>query len=66
MDMEHKEINSLKKDIKKELKLMYDANMEASGLDIPERDDSEMSSLVIKAMEEAFKELKSEITENTN
>ncbi len=66
MDMEHKEINSLKKDIKKELKLMYNANMEASGLDIPERDDSEMSSLVIKAMEEAFKELKSEITENTN
>jgi len=66
MDMEHKEINSLKKDIKKELKLMYDANMEASGLDIPERDDSEMSALVIKAMEEAFKELKSEITENTN
>ncbi len=66
MDMEHKEINSLKKDIKKELKLMYNANMEASGLDIPERDDSEMSLLVIKAMEEAFKELKSEITENTN
>ncbi len=66
MDMEHKEINSLKKDIKKELKLMYDANMEASGLDIPERDDSEMSELVIKAMEEAFKELKSEIVGNTN
>ncbi len=61
MDMEHKEINALKKDIKKELKLMYDANMEASGLDIPERDDSEMSGLILQAMQEAFEELKSEL-----
>ncbi len=61
MDMEHKEINSLKSDIKKELKLMYDANMEASGLDIPERDDNEMSGLVLQAMQDAFEELKSEL-----
>lgn len=61
MDMEHKEINSLKDEIKKELKLIYNANMEASGLDIPERDDKEMSKLVLEAMQNALNELKKEV-----
>ncbi len=65
MDMEHKEINSLKSYIKKELRLIYDTNMEASGLDIPERDDNEMSDLILQAMQEVFEELKSELKKDT-
>jgi hypothetical protein len=61
MDMEHKEINALKDEIKKELKLIYNANMEASGWDIPERDDKEMSKLILEAMQDALDELKSEL-----
>jgi hypothetical protein len=61
MDMEHKEIDSLKNEIKKELKLIYNANMEASGLDIPERNDDEMSKLILEAMQKALDELKKEV-----
>ena len=61
MDMEHKEIESLKNEIKKELKLIYKANMEASGWDIPERDDEEMSKLILEAMQNALNELKKEV-----
>jgi len=61
MDMEHKEIEALKNEIKKELKLIYEANMEASGWDIPERNDEEMSKLVLKTMQNALDELKTEV-----
>ncbi len=61
MDMEHKEIDALKNEIKKELKLIYEANMKVSGWDIPERDDKEMSKLVLKTMQNALDELKKEI-----
>ncbi len=61
MDMEHKEIEALKNEIKKELKLIYEANMKVSGWDIPERDDKEMSKLVLKTMQNALDELKREI-----
>ncbi len=61
MDMEHKEIKALQNEIKKELKLIYKANMEASGWDIPERDDKEMSKLVLEAMQNALNELKEEV-----
>ena len=61
MDMEHKEINALKDEIKKELKLIYSANMEASGWDIPEIDDKEMSKLILDTMQNALDELKKEL-----
>ncbi len=61
MDMEHKEIESLKNEIKKELKLIYEANMKASGWDIPERDDKEMSKLILETMQNALNELKKEV-----
>jgi len=61
MDMEHKEIEALKNEIKKELKLIYEANMEASGWDIPERDDNKMSILILEAMQKALDELKKEV-----
>ena len=35
--------------------------MEASGWDIPERDDKEMSKLVLEAMQNALNELKEEV-----
>ncbi len=60
MDMEHKEIKSLKNEIKKELKFIYNTNMKASGWDIPERDDKEMSKLILETMQSALDELKSE------
>ncbi len=61
MDMEHKEINALKNEIKAELKLIYNANMKASGWDIPERDDKEMSNLILQTMQKALDELKEEL-----
>ncbi len=61
MDMEHKEIEALKGEIKKELELIYKANMKASGWDIPERDDSEMSKLILETMQKALDELKKEV-----
>ncbi len=61
MDMEHKEIEALKNEIKKELKLIYNVNMKATGWDIPERDDSETSELILKTMQKALDELKQEV-----
>ncbi len=60
MDMEHKEIEALKNEIKKELRFIYKANMKASGWDIPERDDKEMSKLILETMQSALDELKNE------
>ena len=61
MDMEHKEIEALKNEIKNELRLIYKANMKASGWDIPERDDEEMSKLILETMQNALNELKKEV-----
>jgi len=61
MDMEHKEVEALKNEIKKELELIYKANMKVTGWDIPERDDKETAKLILETMQKALDELKQEV-----
>ncbi|WP_456323559.1 hypothetical protein [Hydrogenimonas sp.] len=61
MDAEHKEFQKMKKEIEKEIELLFKANMKIFDWDIPENDDRESARLIITAMEEAIDRLKQEV-----
>lgn len=61
MDAVQKELESRKKEIKKELRLLFNANNRITEWDVPETDEKEAAQLLLKIMQEALDELKEEI-----
>jgi len=62
MTPQAQEIEKMKPEIKKEVRLAFKANMKIFDWDIPENDDRKSAELIIAAMQEAIDELKSDIT----
>ena len=60
MTPEEKEIQKLKGEIKKELALIFKANMKIFNWDIPETDDQKAAQLILSAMQEALDEIRQE------
>ena len=61
MTPQEQEINKMKDEIKKEVRLAFKANMKIFDWDIPENDDRKSAELIIAVMQEAMDELKQEI-----
>jgi hypothetical protein len=61
MDAVQKELASRKNEIKKELRLLFNANNHITEWDVPETDEKEAAELLLKVMQEAMDELKEEI-----
>ena len=61
MDAQHKEYEKMKKEIEKEVELLFKANMKIFDWDIPENDDRESARLIITAIEEAVDKLKRDV-----
>ena len=61
MTPQEQEINKMHDEIKKEVRLAFEANMKIFDWDIPENDDRKSAELIIAAMQEAMDELKQEI-----
>ena len=62
MDALQKELNSRKAEIRKELELLFKANMTITDWDVPEVDDNEVAKQLIIIMEEALNDIKADIT----
>ena len=63
MDVEKKELLSRKEEIKKELKLLFKANMKITDWDIPEADDNESAKILAEILQEGLDEIKEDIKE---
>ena len=61
MTPQEQEIEKMKPEIKKEVRLAFKANMKIFDWDIPENDDRKSAEFIIAAMQEAMDELKQEI-----
>ena len=61
MDPVRKEIESRRKEIAAELKLLFKANMKITDWDVPEADDREAAELVLQVMQEELEKLKEEV-----
>jgi len=61
MTPQEQEINKMRDEIKKEVRLAFKANMKIFDWDIPENDDRKSAELIIAVMQEALDELKQEI-----
>jgi hypothetical protein len=63
MTPQEQEIEKMRSSIKKELRLIFKANMKIFDWDIPENDDRQSAELIVQTMQEALDEVKQEITE---
>lgn len=61
MTPQEQEIDKMKSEIKKEVRLAFKANMKIFDWDIPENNDKKSAELIIAVMQEAMDELKQEI-----
>ena len=61
MDPVRKEIESRRKEIAAELKLLFKANMKITDWDVPEADDREAAELVLQVMQEELDKLKEDV-----
>ena len=61
MTPQEQEIDKMKSEIKKEVRLAFKANMKIFDWDIPENDDRKSAELIITVMQESIDELKQEI-----
>ncbi len=61
MDAVEKELESRKEEIKKELRLLFNANNRITGWDVPEANEKEAAQLLLKIMQDALDEIKEEI-----
>ncbi|WP_456429141.1 hypothetical protein [Nitratifractor sp.] len=61
MDPIRKEIESRRKEIAAELKLLFKANMKITDWDVPEADDREAAELLLQVMQEELDKLKEEV-----
>ena len=58
LDAIKKELQSRKEEIKKELRLLYSANMRITEWDVPEADQNEASKVLIDILQEGLDEIK--------
>jgi hypothetical protein len=63
MTPQEQEIEKMRSSIKKELRLIFKANMKIFDWDIPENNDRQSAELIVQTMQEALDEVKQEITE---
>ncbi len=63
MTPQQQEIEKMKPEIKKEVRLAFKANMKIFDWDIPENDDRHSAEFILAAMQEAIDELRTEIAD---
>jgi hypothetical protein len=61
MDAIQKELESRKEEIKKEMRLLFNANNRITSWDVPEPDQKEAAKILLNIMQEALDEIKEEI-----
>ncbi len=61
MSVQEKEMEKMKGEITKEIRLVFKANMKIFDWDIPENDDRKSAELILTAMKEAVDELNQEV-----
>ena len=61
MDPVQKELESRRKEIAGELKLLFKANMKITDWDVPEADDREAAKSLLQIMQEELDKIKAEI-----
>ncbi len=61
MDAIQKELQSRKEEIKKELRLLFKANMKITDWDVPEANDDEAAKILVDILQEALDEIKAEV-----
>ena len=61
MDPVRKEVESRRKEIKKELELLFKANMKITDWDVPEADDREAAKEILRVMQEELDALKADV-----
>lgn len=61
MSIQEKEMEKMKGEITKEIRLVFKANMKIFDWDIPENDDRKSAELILSAMKEALDELSQEV-----
>jgi hypothetical protein len=62
MDAIQKELESRKEEIKKEMRLLFNANYRITEWDVPETDEKAAAELLLKIMQEALDEIKEEVS----
>jgi hypothetical protein len=62
MDALQKELMSRKSEIRKELELLFKANMTITDWDVPEVDDHEAAKQIVAIMQEALNEIARDVT----
>lgn len=61
MDAIQKELESRKGEIKREMKLLFNANNRITSWDVPENDQKEAAKILLNIMQEALDEIKEEV-----
>ena len=61
MDVIQKELESRRTEIKKEVELLFKANMKITDWDVPEPDDNEAAKLLLKIFQEVVGEIESDV-----
>ncbi len=64
MDETQKGVQSLRNEIRREVRAIFKMNMTFEGWSVPEMDDEEAAQKIIEVMQEALDELKKENEEN--
>lgn len=62
MNVIQKELQSRKSEIKKEVELLFKANMKITDWDVPEADDNEAAKILVSIFEEVLAEIKEDVT----
>ena len=63
MDAVEKELEGRKKNIKRELEILFKANMKFTDWDVPEADDTKAAKILLSIMKEKLDEIEQEIEE---
>ncbi len=61
MDPVQKELESRRKEIAKELELLFKANMKITDWDVPEADDREGAKMLLQIISEELEKLKADV-----
>jgi hypothetical protein len=61
MDAIEKELEGRKEEIKKEMRLLFNANNRITSWDVPETDQKEAAKILLNIMQKALDEIKEEI-----
>ncbi len=61
MDALQKEFESRKKEIQKELELLFKTNMKITNWDIPETDDQKAAQILVAILEEGLNKIKEDV-----